>query len=245
MSLPKGFNPNKMTFGNITKSDPIIEIPRNTSIYSTPHVNNRLVDHDSLWSRFNRGVAGIGNWFAEKTEDVLGWISLIITVVIIISCVVKIINTWIDDGFWMALLMAIGVCIGGVIAWYIAAFAIFISVNIVMYGLRFLFWNGWTLLIGFILAGTIWFWMISPYNQSSYNKSVQIETVIHDAKTYRCTAKLLNVREAPNTNSNIIGTIQRGQTVEVYDDSNNFGRIIYNGRTGYVSFKYLKPINKH
>lgn len=237
MSLPAGFNPNSMSFGNITRTTPVIEIPRNTSTYSSYGSWGNSY-RGSLWSRFNNGVASIGNWFAEKSESVLGWISLITMAIIVITCIVKVISTWVDEGFWMALLMAIGVCIGGVIAWYIAFIAILIGVNIVMYGFRFLFWNGWTLLISLVAAGSIYCY--NAYGNSNLTSSpVETEVVTPATQTYRCTAWELNIRSMPNKTSSVLGKIKKGDTVEVYETVNGFAKIRYNGQDGYASLKYL------
>lgn len=239
MTLPTGFNPNNMSFGNLPKTTPVIEIPRNTSTY-TSYRSWSTSHRESLWSRFNNGVASIGNWFTEKAEDVLGWFKIIAMAIIVITCIVKVVEAWIDDGFWMALLMAIGVYIGGVITWYIATIAIVIGINIVMYGFRLLFWNGWTLLMSIILTVAGWLWIANSTNHYFHQESPKTEVVLPTTKSYQCIAKVLNIRTAPNTYSNVIGTLRKGQIVEVYDISNGFARILYNDQTGYVSLKYLR-----
>lgn len=242
MALPPGFNPNDMSFGNITKWTPIIEIPHNTSTY-TSYTSWGNSCHKSLWSRFNNGVASIGNWFAEKAEDVLGWISLAAMAFIFITCLVKVITTWVDDGFWMALLMAIGVCIAGIIAWYVAAVVIVIGVNVVMYGFRLLFWNGWTLLIALTLG--IGGWIYTAYNSPSYTHTPATKTEVYmpTYDKYRCVADVLNVRIHPNKTSQILGSLRKGQEVEVVNIENGFAAIKYNGQRGYASLKYLNKIN--
>lgn len=144
MALPKGFDPRNMSFGNIANATPVFEIPRNTTSYVT--------SSSSLWSRFNSGVASIGNWFAEHAEGALGVCSIIMTAIIVISAIVYVIGTWANEGFWMALLMAVVAYFVGLIAWYIGAVVIVIVVNVIMYGFRLLFWNGWTLLIVLALS---------------------------------------------------------------------------------------------
>ena len=182
-------------------------------------------------------MASIGNWFAENAENVLGWTTIIATAAIVITGLIYIIGAWINEGFWIALVMAVVACIGGVIAWYIAALVIVIGVNIIMYGFRLLFWNGWTLLIALALA--VGGWLYAANASNGYNYQPQTEVVTPVTRTYRCTAKVLNIRTAPNTSSTVIGTLRKGQQVEVYDTDNGFAQISYNGRTGYVSLKYL------
>lgn len=232
MDLPPEFDPNKMTFGNLAKRTPVIETSRNTSTYN----------RESLWSRFNNGVASIGNWFAKKSEDELGWISPTTKAIIVISCIIKVISTWRDDGFWMALLMAFGVCIAGVIAWYVAP-AIVKGVNVVMYGFRFLFWNGWTLLIALTLAIGSWAYVANISPSYDYIPVTETEMYTPTYDKYRCTAAVLNVRIHPNKISRVLGTLRKGQEVEVIYKVNGFAAIEYNGQRGYASLKYLNKVD--
>lgn len=236
MSLPAGFNPNNMSFGNIAKATPVIEIPRNTSTYTSWESSHR----ESLWSRFNNSVASIGNWFAEKSEDVLGWLSIIAMSIIVIAGIVTVIGTWIDDGFWMALFMAVGVCVAGAIIWCIAATVIVIIVNIVMYGLRFLFWNGWTLILALTLAGG--FGIYSYANSTSQMSTNVYEEPINQTVSYEITASELNVRTQPSKNATIVGKLHKGDHIEVFDLTNGFAKIDYNGSKCYVSERYIRKI---
>lgn len=239
MALPPGFNPSDMSFGNIVKRPPVIEIPRNTSTYTSySSLDNSC--HTSLWSRFNNGVASIGNCFADKSQIVLGLLSLIAMAIIFIICVANVIVTWIEQGFWSALFIAFIAGVVGVVLWYVAAFVIVIGVNVVMYGLRFVFWNAWTLLIVIMISIGGW-WYIAA-NRHSYPTS-HVGTTMPTYNRYRCTTKALNVRIYPNKKSKKIGVLRRGQEVEVFDIEDSFAAIEYNGQRGYVSLKYLDKID--
>lgn len=50
----------------------------------------------------------------------------------------------------------------------------------------------------------------------------------------------LNVRKSPSANAEIIGQIEKGSTVTVYSESDDWYEIEYNGGVGYVSKKYIK-----
>ena len=89
------------------------------------------------------------------------------------------------------------------------------------------------------LALAVGGWLYAANASNGYNYQPQTEVVTPVTRTYRCTAKVLNIRTAPNTSSTVIGTLRKGQQVEVYDTDNGFAQISYNGRTGYVSLKYL------
>lgn len=241
MGLPSGFNPLNMSFEDVIKKPPVIEIPLNTST-SNSYGSWGKSHRESLWSRFNNGVASIGNWFAEKSEAVLGWISLAVTAIIIITCLVSVISTWVEEGFLTAILIAIGICIVGVISWYVAAIAIMIGVNAVMYGFRFLFWNGWTLLIAVTLA--LGGWVYSEYGPSSSTHYPATEEAVQTSSygTYRCTASVLNVRIHPDKTSRVLGTLRKGQEVEVIDMENGFAAFEYKGQRGYASLRYLNKL---
>lgn len=60
---------------------------------------------------------------------------------------------------------------------------------------------------------------------------------------YKVTANVLNVRTSPSvSNSSVLGGLTKGQVVTVTDISNGWGKVNYNGKTGYVSMQYLQNI---
>jgi len=54
------------------------------------------------------------------------------------------------------------------------------------------------------------------------------------------TADVLNVRAKPNTNSNILGKLVRGNVVNIYEIQGDWARINYNNAIAYVHKSYLK-----
>ena len=245
-ALPGGFNPETGTFDNIR---PVIQIPRNTSRSSAAQVNSTYatgtsythVRRRSLWDRFNDTIEDIGNWFADHAETVLGWVTIIFIAVLLITGVGVVISTWISKGFWTALFTAIGVAIAGALTYFIAIIAIYIVVNIVMYGMRLLFWNGWSLLVTLVLLGGVFTYtsIAAPHSSS---KAEETEVVQQVTETYRVTASRLNVRAEPNTNCAVLGKLKRGTEVEVLGTTGNFAEIEYNGQKAYASLEYLKKI---
>lgn len=237
MALPNGFDPRNMSFGNIANATPVFELPRNTSTYGSSR------NHSSLWRGFNHGVASIGNWFAEHAETTLGICSIIMTAVIVITAIVYVIGAWINEGFWIALLVAVVAFFIGSIVWYIGAIVIVVVINAIMYGFRLLFWNGWTLLLALTLGIGGWFWADNSSANASDSYPVQTEMVSSATQTYICTARTsLKVRRYPTTTSPQIGSITRGETVEVLDISDGFAHIKVNGIDGYASLKYLRKL---
>ena len=61
--------------------------------------------------------------------------------------------------------------------------------------------------------------------------------------TYMTIATSLNFRRLPTTSSEIIATIPIGTLVNIleFSDDGNWGKIVYNGVTGWVSMDYVKP----
>lgn len=134
------------------KSGPKIEIPRNrsTSTTSSTSWGGRRV---SLWSRYNKGVAGIGNWIADHVETVTDTCSAILFLAYVVVVIVLFVQSWIEGGFLKALLMGVLAGIVGFFVMGIAVWVVNIVMNVILYGLRILFWNGWTLLL--VILGTL------------------------------------------------------------------------------------------
>lgn len=51
----------------------------------------------------------------------------------------------------------------------------------------------------------------------------------------------LNLRAQPNTQSEILAQIAKGTTIYVISVENNWGKVVYDSQTGYVSMTYLTP----
>ncbi|MBQ1552701.1 MAG: SH3 domain-containing protein, partial [Clostridia bacterium] len=50
-----------------------------------------------------------------------------------------------------------------------------------------------------------------------------------------------NLRAQPNTSSEILAQIAKGTTIYVISVENNWGKVVYDSQTGYVSMTYLTP----
>ncbi|KIQ94711.1 N-acetylmuramoyl-L-alanine amidase LytC precursor [Anoxybacillus thermarum] len=57
------------------------------------------------------------------------------------------------------------------------------------------------------------------------------------------TVSTLNVRQTPSTAGALVGTLQKGQVVDVYDINGYWAKIAYNGQFAYVHKTYLKLRN--
>lgn len=98
-------------------------------------------------------------------------------------------------------------------------------------------------------------WMgqaLAYYNSSSKNASSKSNvsqtsgkslTQSQSAKTgqYTVTANRLNVRVSPSTGADVLGALQKGQTVTVKSVSNGWATITFKGRTAYINASYITP----
>ncbi len=57
--------------------------------------------------------------------------------------------------------------------------------------------------------------------------------------TYIVTTDVLNVRSQPNTECTVIGKVYRDQVLNILECKTNWGRITYNGQTGWVCMDYV------
>ena len=60
----------------------------------------------------------------------------------------------------------------------------------------------------------------------------------------KVTVSSLNMREAPGTNSLVIDSLKKGQTVTVLSLDGNWAKVHINSKTGYVHKSYLKLVNQ-
>lgn len=239
MGLPAGFDPVKGTWSGV--SAPKIQSNYNTissgsysgsySTYSSRNYN--------LWDRFNDAIKSIGNWIDDIIEPVSGWITILGIIIGAIGLICWIFD---DSNIFYIILRFIGACFIGGIMFYVVAINAFI-ISLILKVVRFIFWNGWTLLIALTLA--IGGWAYAAYSSPSYEYTPVAETEVYTPiyDKYRCTAAVLNVRIHPNKTSRVLGTLRNGQVVEVIDKENGFAAIEYNGQRGYASLKFLNKIN--
>ncbi|MBR1923279.1 MAG: SH3 domain-containing protein [Paludibacteraceae bacterium] len=101
--------------------------------------------------------------------------------------------------------------------------------------------NNILLLLLFLAIGGIgygiWYWKhdSKPAPQSSPDVTEQ-----EMGRQYICTAKSLKVRNAPTTDSGVIGKLTKGEEVTVLSTGHSgFAKVRYNGHIGYVSEQYI------
>ena len=60
--------------------------------------------------------------------------------------------------------------------------------------------------------------------------------------TYVVSTGTLNVRASATTNSTVIGKVYRDQTIQITEINGSWGKISFNGSTGWVSLDYVVPV---
>lgn len=241
MGLPAGFDPIKGTFSGVQA--PKIQSnynPSSSGSYTGSYSSYRSRNYN-LWDRFNDAIKSIGNWIDDIIEPVSKWITIIAYVIAAIGLICWVFN---DSNILYIILRIFGAYIIGGIGFYVIAICCFL-IGLSLKCVRFLFWNAWTLIIALVLG--IGGWAYSAYDSPSFTHSpTEEQTKVYTPPTYdkyRCTAAVLNVRSHPNETSRVLGTLRKGQEVEVIDKVNGFAAIKYNGQRGYASLKYLNKIN--
>lgn len=242
MDLPAGFDPVKGTFSGVPA--PKIKTTYNTTSaasYSSTFSPGSYSSFRSysIWDRFNEAIKSVGNWIDDIIEPVSGWITIIGIIVGVIALICWIFN---DSNIIYIILRFIGACFIAGIMYYVIAINAFL-ISLLLKVIRFVFWNAWTLLITLTLA--IGGWAYAAYGPHSYDYTSATETEVYTPTydKYRCTASVLNVRTHPDKTSRVLGTLRKGQEIEVIDIENGFAAIEYNGQRGYASLKYLTKIN--
>ncbi len=212
--------------------------------------NNYRRQSLGLWERFDLFISRIGNWFAGNSESTTNRIAFALYWLSWIGFGIGVISTWIDQGFIWAVVLAI---FGGGIFYYISTIllGIFIWImNIVMFIVRYIFWNAVTFLITAILGLipiliVLTFGIVGIIKNVSTNETrprVQTEAVSNQPN-YICIADVLNIRSAASAKTSILGQLRKEDEVYVYsvDQTSGFAKIDFNGGIAYVSAKYLAP----
>ena len=195
----------------------------------------------SLWEWFNNGVSAIGKWLQETGS----WLIPVILVGIpaiggIIWALVVVGSEFVKHGFWNGLVALIIMAIIASLAYVVLILAAGILSKIV-YLLAYIFSNAWSLLITLALAGGIWLFITlkNSDNTSKHKYQPRTEQTVPTVTWYRCTATVLNVRAAASTQSKVLGTLRKGDSVSVIGFEGDFAKINWHSQTAYVSREYI------
>ena len=226
MALPPGFDPNRMTFGNVRTA----EMPRHENSATTSY-------HESLWSRINYAVCSFGNWLDDCIEKVTEWSLGIMMIALYGGAAIWVFQA--ENLLWgIARLFGAFFIVGiGVYVVTIASYVLGALLKII----RFCFWNVYTLLLAIALIAAISIYASNSSSSSDLSSPTTTELYQEPTTTYVCTARTsLRIRRYPTTSSPQIGSLLRGEEIEVIDISDGFAHVKLNGRDGYASIKYLQ-----
>lgn len=218
--------------------------PRDTSSRSRRY-------RESGWSRFNEFIEDIGFAISDNAESwanyaafglyFLGWLGIAIAII----------STWIDEGFFLALL---GGVIGGAIYHHVSMFIVGIMMvvfKLILNAIGFIFYSGITFIIALIISVMLFapslLGMAKVFLASEEKVPVSTpapEPVPVVGIKYICTAQSgLKVRSTAYSAGSIIGQLKYKDIVEVYSTTTSgFAEIKYNGKKGFVSLKFLKKL---
>lgn len=98
------------------------------------------------------------------------------------------------------------------------------------------------------LAFYKWFFLllfICPcMNVQGMVRTVESSIYLIENENYQVITKKLNVRSAPSTNANVVGSLSNGDIVDVKSIQNGWAIITYKGKKCYVKADYLKAVTK-
>ncbi len=221
-------------YGQIIRRSPKpISIQTNTNIGSYHGYNSYS---PNLWERFNDFIGGIGNWFADYSEQITGVLSIFLLICLAIPFIIWLFSLGL---FWG---IVAGVFLGG-IAYYAAMIVVgifaFIS-NIALGIIRYIFYSGVSFLISLLIIGGLIGYSYFENSKQTINTYPSVENTTIATKKYYCNVKSLNVRSLPDENAYIIGKLKRNQIIDVLEISNGFAKIKYDSSFGYISERYIK-----
>lgn len=231
-----------------TIHDSLSKIPSGTipsiplSVY-TPTTKKSMRSSGGLWRRMNDAIKGFG----ERIDDSIDSLSdpkvwtIIIGIIGALGLIAAAIST--DSIFWGIVVAFFGLGIGYYVV-FIGGAVISFIVRFILYIFRYLCYNIYTVILAILITVGV---IIGPRINELIDNRSGAKTVVVAPKvntevttTYYCTASsILNIRSSPNKDAKVIGTIRRGQSVQVYNIVNGYAKFKYGGGYGYASIKYL------
>lgn len=90
------------------------------------------------------------------------------------------------------------------------------------------------------LALSVW-GGIELYNRHEASKRQQFRESLAGTTEYVCIAnEFINIRVSPNTKADVLGRVNRGGTVYVYEIKDGFARVKFGNGIGYANAKFIK-----
>ena len=221
-------------------SDTIPSIPLP---HYTPTTKTSIRSSGGLWRRMNNAIQGFGEWIddiIDSASNPVVW-TIIIGIIGAIGLIAAAIST--DSIFWGIVVVFFGLGIGYYVV-FIGGTVISIVARFILYIFRYLFYNIYTVILAILITVGV---IIGPRINELIDNRSGAKTVVVAPKvntevttTYYCTASdVLNIRSSPNKDAKVIGTIRRGQSVQVYSIVDGYAKFKYGSGYGYASIKYL------
>ena len=210
----------------------------------TPTTKNSMRFSGGLWRRMNNAIQGFGERIDDSIDSLsspTAW-TIIIGIIGAIGLIAAAIST--DSIFWGIVVVFFGLGIG-YYAVFIGGAVISFIVRFILYIFRYLFYNIYTVILAILITVGI---IIGPRINELIDNRSGAKTVVVAPKvntevttTYYCTASdVLNIRSLPTKDAKVIGTIRRGQYVQVYSIVDGYAKFKYGSGYGYASIKYLR-----
>lgn len=221
-------------------SDTIPSIPLP---HYTPTTKTSIRSSGGLWRRMNNAIQGFGEWIddiIDSASNPVVW-TIIIGIIGAIGLITAAIST--DSIFWGIVVVFFGLGIGYYVV-FIGGTVISFIVRFILYIFRYLFYNIYTVILAILITVGV---IVGPRINELIDNRSGAKTVVVAPKvntevttTYYCTASgVLNIRSSPNKDARVIGTIKKGQSVQVYNIVNGYAKFKYGSGYGYASIKYL------
>lgn len=221
-------------------SDTIPSIPLP---HYTPATKTSIRSSGGLWRRMNNAIKGFGERIDDSIDSLsspTAW-TIIIGIIGALGLIAAAIST--DSIFWGIVVAFFGLGIGYYVV-FIGGAVISFIVRFILYIFRYLFYNIYTVILAVLIAVGI---IVGPRINELIDNRSGAKTVVVAPKvntevttTYYCTASgVLNIRSSPNKDARVIGTIKKGQSVQVYNIVNGYAKFKYGSGYGYASIKYL------
>lgn len=228
-------------FGRVIRSAPAPQIPSSQNSYSFQNSSSftnfgTYSYRESLWTRIDDAIRTFGNWFDEVIPTISSWITTIATLIGAIGLIMFVFKDW--NLFYM-IFRFFGACIMGYIGLVIIGINTFI-LGLGLKILRFCFWNAYTLILAIAIVAGVGIY--SYANTPHYAAPIAYEERVKLTVTHEVTAYELNVRASNSKYSDVVGKLHKGDRIEVFDTTNGFATIDYNGQRCYVSEKYIQRI---
>ncbi|NLZ72456.1 MAG: SH3 domain-containing protein [Bacteroidales bacterium] len=212
---------------------------------STSRPSTQRRSYDSVWRKINNFVGGIGNWLGNHIitfSAIMTIAFIILTGIVFVKGLIFLYNSF---DLWVVLLIVI---LGLALRHYLYSLAkigcilLLLIACIPLLILRYVFYNLYTLLIFTTLV--VAFFIYAQVTPTSVDKDTSVATPVTLQPNYFCNVNtILNVREFPRKNAQIVGHLERGDKVYVYSiDENNFAKINFKGTIAYASANYLRAI---